>query len=586
MTSIKHSILLAGLWNIKKAQAVLPQTYLAPNSTQSHFDFESIPSSEDLVWSKCFDKFDCARLIVPLDWRNASNPNNISLALIRLPAKVPDSDPSHGGTIITNPGGPGGPGTLWALENAEMLQDQLAGTKHYEILSFDPRGVFSSTPNAYCFENAMQAEIWYDQKAAVGGLGSGDYALKYNWAAEKARGELCANSGNGKYENGDNLRQYMSTAYVARDLLEIVNKIDQHQLSALHWSPSGSHDDGQQTLATATSRSHSAGKLQYFGTSYGTFLGQAFAAMFPQHVGRMVLDANIDPDNWVSRYEAGIDDHSKIRDYFFDTCFASRAKCDFYRKEDHSPEDVRRRFNDLVKSLGEFPQYATGNGRAMPITTAEIQDGFLMATYQPLFYFQPFAKFLNDVLSDVNPGIPFWERAVPTKDTFTDKLLQQKYQGGEVGPAVHCSDGPALSDEPLSEFKAYLGNLTERFGLESAGLQAEYKISCWTWPRSLRTKWRFAGPFQGDARILFVNNRFDPATSAKNAEKMAGRFNGSVYLEQAGAGHGSLWPPSECMWKHVKKYVESGELPAKGTVCEPLCRPFEPCQGVDNSKLP
>ncbi|KAF7197965.1 putative hydrolase [Pseudocercospora fuligena] len=585
MTFLKPSFLLAGLCSIGIVQAVLPQTYITLNSTQPHLDFESIPTSDHLVWSKCADKFDCARLIVPLDWQNVSNPNNISLALIRLPAKVPDSDPNHGGTIITNPGGPGGPGTLWALENAEKLQKQLAGPKNYEILSFDPRGVFSSTPNAYCFENAMQAEIWYDQKAAVGGLGSGDYALKYNWAAEKARGELCANSGNGKYANGDNVRQYVSTAYVARDILEIVNKIDQQRLSVVN-SPLGSGEDSQRTLATGTYNSHSAGKLQYFGTSYGTFLGQAFAAMFPQHVGRMVLDANIDADNWVSRYESGIDDHSKIRDYFFETCFAGREKCDFYRAEDHSPGDVRRRFDNLVKSLGEFPQYATGEGRAMPITNAEIQDGFLVATYQPLFYFKPFAKFLNDVLSDVNPGIPFWERPVPTKDTFTDKLLQQKYQGGEVGPAVHCSDGPPLSDEPLSEFKAYLGNLTERFGLESAGLQADYKISCWTWPRSLRTKWRFDGPFEGDAKILFVNNRLDPATSAKNAEKMATRFNGSVYLEQAGAGHGALWPPSECMWKYVKKYVDSGELPEKGTICEPLCRPFEPCQGVDTSKLP
>lgn len=223
----------------------------------------------------------------------------------------------------------------------------------------------------------------------------------------------------------------------------------------------------------------------------------------------------------------------------------------------------------------------------MPITTADLQAGFLTTTYQPLYYFKPFARFLNDVLSDVNPGIPFWERPVPTKDTFTDKLLQQKYQGDEVGPAVHCSDGPLLSDEPLSEFKAYIGNLTDKFGLTSAGLQANYKIPCWTWPRSLRTKWRYDGPFEGNAKILFVNNRLDPATSAKNAAKMAARFTGSAYLEQDSVGHGALWPPGDCIWEKVRRYVEEGEMPEKGTVCEPLCKPFgPPCKGVDTDKLP
>lgn len=147
------------------------------------------------------------------------------------------------------------------------------GSKHYEILSFDPRGIFRSLPNAYCFGNAVESEIWYDAKAAAGSLDSSEYALKYSWAAEKARGQLCATTENGQYADGENIRQHVSTAAVARDLLEIVKKVDQHRLEAMDASVSRQ----EQILLNGAAKP--AGKLQYFGQSYGTFLGQTFAAM-------------------------------------------------------------------------------------------------------------------------------------------------------------------------------------------------------------------------------------------------------------------------------------------------------------------
>lgn len=72
--------------------------------SKTNFDWSSLSAAEDLKYKPCYDKFECARLYVPLDWNNSSSPNNVSLAIVRLPAKVPESDPDHGGTIITNPG--------------------------------------------------------------------------------------------------------------------------------------------------------------------------------------------------------------------------------------------------------------------------------------------------------------------------------------------------------------------------------------------------------------------------------------------------------------------------------------------------
>ncbi|KAF2161492.1 hypothetical protein M409DRAFT_69822 [Zasmidium cellare ATCC 36951] len=538
----------------------------------STFDWTTISSANDLNYEKCYEKFDCSRLTVPLDWNNSSSPHNISLAIVRLPAKVPESHPDHGGTIITNPGGPGGSGVQQALQISQRLQNLLDGPKHYEILSFDPRGIFHSKPNAYCFDSAVESEIWYEQKRAAGGLADGEYPLKYNWAAEQARGQLCANTENGRFEDGENIRQHVSTAYVARDMLEIVKKVDQRRTAIFR-------RDNQFPVKADFSKS--TPKLQYVGTSYGTFLGQTFAAMYPEHVGRMLLDANLDPDNWQNRYEASIDDHAQIREIFFETCFAAGSKCAFYREYDKSSDDIRARWESSSEALQRAPTYVTGKGRATPITLDDVRHGFFIATYQPLFFFKKIAKYLNDLMTDVNPGPPFWQLPIPTQESFNDELLINRYMGGEVGPAVHCSDGPYLYDEQLEGFKTYLTNLTERFGWGGA-IQADYKISCWTWPASLRTKWRYDGPFNSSVPILFVNNRLDPATPAKNAKKMAASFNGSVFLEQNSAGHGALWPASECMWQHVKKYMVEGKLPPPGTVCEPLCRPFEDkCEDID-----
>lgn len=168
---------------------------------------------------------------------------------------------------------------------------------------------------------------------------------------------------------------------------------------------------------------------------------------------------------------------------------------------------------------------------------------------------------------------------------YANAYAQYRYQSGEVSPAVHCSDGPDLSSEGLPGFRKYLANLTSRFEWAGA-FQADFKTACWTWPSSLRSKWRFDGPFNASVPILFVNNALDPVTPLKNAHKMASGFEGSVVLEQDSVGHGSLWPAGNCMWSHVKTYVDTGKLPPAGVVCEPLCRPFgEECKDANGEEM-
>ena len=68
--------------------------------------FCKITPSKDLVFYDCFDGFQCARLAVPLDWNTTEeeDPRKVAIAVVKLPAAVPVTDPRYGGPVLTNPG--------------------------------------------------------------------------------------------------------------------------------------------------------------------------------------------------------------------------------------------------------------------------------------------------------------------------------------------------------------------------------------------------------------------------------------------------------------------------------------------------
>lgn len=266
----------------------------SPNSsddTTPTFDWTSINPSQNLEYHECYEKYKCARLKVPLDW-NQPNPYNTSdwaaLAIVALPAPVPEDDPSFGGTVLVNPGGPGGSGTLMALLQGEYLQTVVGGgssggkknKKHYEILGFDPRGTQYSTPRADCYNSTLNRAANAIALEAIPPLSTGQLGLDYFQTAATAQSALCAES------SARNILAHMSTASVARDMLEIVERVDE-----LRNGKMGEEEEEEGCPSEA--------KLNYLGLSYGTFLGNTFASMFPDRVGRMVLDGVVDPESFV-----------------------------------------------------------------------------------------------------------------------------------------------------------------------------------------------------------------------------------------------------------------------------------------------
>jgi len=122
-------------------------------------------------------------------------------------------------------------------------------------------------------------------------------------------------------------------------------------------------------------------------------------------------------------------------------------------------------------------------------------------------------------------------------------------------------------------FDAYWRTLADK-SPSTGAIWARIRLRCTGWRiRALR---RFAGPFGGETAhpILWVGNSADPVTPVGSARKMAKKFPGSVVLEQDSAGHCSISTPSICTASVIRNYLNTGALPAPGTVCPPSAAPF------------
>lgn len=263
------------------------------------FDWQSIAASKDLEYHDCYDGLKCARLIVPRDWKNETDPNTVTLAIAKLPAAVPDDDASFAGTIFTNPGGPGGSGVGFILRGGKPLQKTVdkPGKKHYEILSWDPRGIGYTEPVVDCFDgNTLARDAEGYTELSLPSISSGPSALNFLLAKYKARGGHCA-------KVMEDVLPYVNTPSVARDMVEMVDKIHElREREAGKKKPDDKDDEEEDDdrLELRRVKADKTPRIQYMGFSYGSVLGNYFAALFPERVGRVMLDGVVDTDDYAA----------------------------------------------------------------------------------------------------------------------------------------------------------------------------------------------------------------------------------------------------------------------------------------------
>ncbi|MFD0275429.1 alpha/beta hydrolase [Kitasatospora sp. NPDC127111] len=201
---------------------------------------------QQIAWAPCADdpqttKIDeslvqCATLKVPLDYANPAG-DVLDVAVVRNPAVKQDQ---RVGSLLVNPGGPGGSGVDMVKRNPSGW----AGPLHdrFDMVGFDPRGAGLTSPLNCLDDKARDAWVTTDAPGADHG---------------KVLAEACQ----AKYAK---VLPFVGTRNTARDMDVLRGAL------------------GDQ-------------KLNYLGMSYGTYLGSLYAEEFPDRVGRLVLDGATSP---------------------------------------------------------------------------------------------------------------------------------------------------------------------------------------------------------------------------------------------------------------------------------------------------
>ena len=486
----------------------------------------SAPTVPQLVWSDCGDGFQCAVAKVPLDY-DAPHGATIALSLKRLPA----TDPSRRiGSLFLNPGGPGGSGVEFVQDQAQYLFSNEVRAR-FDLVGFDPRGIRRSTP-LRCFGSLDEV-----------GAALAPFPFPYTRNQESVFGHSDQLIRNACAQNAGPVLDHMSTANVARDLDLLRQAVGDSQLT-------------------------------YYGISYGTYLGETYANLFPGRVRSLVLDGVVDPIGWATgrgdearTLPAFIRLHNdaseqQVLEQFFRLCDEGGANCAFSGNSE-------TRFRNLAQRVLESPVTLI-NG--VVIGYPEMIDFTLDVLYWPNLW-----PLLAKSLARLERRSNRVEVAAATAAvTELQTALAQargadKYQNFIEGqPGVICTD--TANPSSLDAFSSAARASDKKYG---------YFGRPWAWLTSICSHWpgvdrdRFTGPFtQHTANpILLISNTYDPATPYQGAVTTAKLLPGSRLLTLDGWGHTAMFL-SGCIDHNRDRYLLTGVLPPKGTVCRPDEVPF------------
>ncbi|KFY02207.1 hypothetical protein O988_02320 [Pseudogymnoascus sp. VKM F-3808] len=532
-------------------------------NTEADDSWDNIPPSRNITWRKCFSDFDCAKLDVPLDWLDPSDDARAIIAIIRLRATDLDD---YRGPAFFNPGGPGGSGVAAMRDRGKHIQE-IIGTNH-DLISFDPRGVGLSTPEIKCWPTDQSAKMW--QLLDVGAVDAHPGVLYDAYARATARSGACSRSMGGMLdptgaEHG--VLSYIGTTSVARDMLEILMQMGEE-------------------------------KLKYWGFSYGTMLGGTFATLWPDKVERMVNDGNVNYEEWMSNNSTTFSrDSDKVMAGFYKYChLAGPSGCTFHRS---TPEAIEERLDRLLERLRSQPIVAPLTLRVADLPEviyySSVKQLVAASLYQPIAMFPTLARILASL--DKGDGAEFINYYgasqkplscdCPLSSPIVNPVLKESTP--DAFAAVLCADG-GETDDSIEAVEAYSQTLLSMS--KAAGpIDVLTRMNCVGW--RARAKWRFTGPFGGNTShpILFIGNTADNTTPLRSAYVNAERFNNASVLISDSFGHTTLSASSTCIADYIKKYFQTGALPAEGTVCEPDAVPFQvlsganPMRELEQSKL-
>ncbi|HEY7483698.1 MAG TPA: alpha/beta hydrolase [Streptosporangiaceae bacterium] len=470
-----------------------------------------------LSWAPCTDDLegsglDCATLQVPLDYKNPHG-QKITLALSR--AKHTGTAAQFQGPMLVNPGGPGGEGRSFALR---VFNGASAGVKQaYDVIGFDPRGVAASQPSLSCDPDYfLPVRQDYVPRSI---------AEENSWRAKAAGySKACGQ----KYGA---VLDHLKTTDSAQDM-----------------------DSIRAALGVS--------KINYYGASYGTYLGSVYATLFPTHVRRMVLDSIVRPSGvW---YDDNLD-QDRAFERNINNFFAWVAQYNSVYNVAPTAKGVRDFYYDLRAKLHKTPV-------ANEVGPDELDDSFLVLGYIDR---GPYWDFFANVLSAVKAGHP--EALVDAYENFG---LTTDDNGFAIYNGVQCTDvqWPTNWNKWRHDnWKVYKEAPFETWG------NAWFNASCITWPGKVGKPVN-VGHTRNLPNILLFQATEDGPTPFPGGLEMHKRLKGSrLVIEDGGRTHGVVERGNACIDDKFTAYLTTGALPADFSHCDHLPYPVPPSSSASLS---
>ncbi|MER5375542.1 alpha/beta hydrolase [Streptomyces sp. NPDC002553] len=296
-------------------------------------------------------------------------------------------------------------------------------------------------------------------------------------------------------------------------------------------------------------------RLHYFGVSYGTTLGAVYAHLYPSHVGRLVLEAPVDPTEDLT--EGKVSQVKAVQaafDRFAAHCAARIRDC----PTGDGPEEAARRMARLADRLEKKPAPADGGRNLDADDLANtVSDHLVVGTDG----WSPLAKALT-ALIDHNDGRPLSEGADDVGSADRAETPHDSSRAAQT--AITCADSSLRPDfERLDRDEARVKAASPVFGAAwSTGVYL-----CYDWPFDGERPTPQVNA-DGAAPVLVVGGTGDPITPYPGARHMAHALGKGVgvLLTAEEEGHGT-YPQNRCVTETVDQYLRTGRTPTPGKVC-------------------
>lgn len=458
--------------------------------------------AQRLSWAPC-SSYECADLRVPVDYAQPGG-TAITVRVLRVKAR---NQSRRVGSLVVNPGGPGGSGVDYAAAADRIVGAQVR--TYFDVVGFDPRGVARSAPIDCLGDSQLDAFLGTDP--TPDDPGEEQQLLRQ----AKAMASGCA-------AKSAELLPHLSTVDAAKDM-----------------------DVLRAALGDA--------QLNYLGKSYGTFLGSTYAGLFPKRVGRFVLDGVVPPDLSSAELSEGQARGFELatRAYVQD-CVAG-GDCVLGDSVEAGVQWIR----SFLKAVDSSP-LPTGDAKVPRLNEAWASLGLAQALYD-----QGSWGILTDALTEARSGSG--AALMSLASAYAQRDRGGSYDGNllEVIYAVNCLDRPDGSN--LATYKQYARDFAKSAPTWGP-LLAWGALPCGVWPAK-----GGAGPrpisAEGSTTIVVVGTTRDPATIYEWSKRLRDQLSNAVLVSLDGDGHTAYRRGSDCIDRAIDAFYVQGTVPKDNLTC-------------------